>query len=513
MADDLIVSSGGGTRVAVDELFAEAALLGAASASCHDWEGRVRVALVELQHAGVGDGAGSWGRSGPAGSLAHARMLLRDAADHAERLRRALEESAERYGATERQVAMMWDLGLRLGAAHAGAVGLPLLAAGAIVGAVALAPAAAAAWAGDALGWWSLEAGARRVLADPAFVRLVRGAGESLDEGLLGLAGVPLPLALLLGARQGAPENAATLVGLASALGVLGNRAFVEGPVTVKPGRTDAAGAPAVVRVPPPAGVGELARRVPSPEHGDPQVRVERYDVDKERRFVVYIAGTVEWSPIAGPEPVDLTSDVHGVADDAEPNAIVDVPELSAGAERAARLALEQAGARPGDPVLPVGYSAGGIVATDLARADDVDVPFAVTFGAPSAAADTGHVPVLAVGHEGDVVLATGGAAHDAPGLVSVTRRPFDDPGGEKPFAAHSLAIYRETAARIDHSEAPQVLEFEERIRAFTTDSSGDRVPGERTEWIATREPAGERAPVGPSAVSPSPVSPSPGAR
>ena len=45
--------------------------------------------------------------------------------------------------------------------------------------------------------------------------------------------------------------------------------------------------------VAPPDGFGDLADRVPSPEDGGAQIRVERYGTAEDLRWIVYVGGTV----------------------------------------------------------------------------------------------------------------------------------------------------------------------------------------------------------------------------
>ncbi|MRG59025.1 hypothetical protein GE115_03955 [Agromyces sp. CFH 90414] len=475
MSDELTVTTGATTRVVLGDLWQEAARLGAAEAMCADWERR-RVDLErDLERDEViADGVGRWNVDGPTFALRQAGAALRSVHEDSVRLRSALDGAAVAYGDVERSLAAMWDLGTRLSGHLLGEQDTPMTRVGLATLGGLVVPLAIV---GAHTGWWDPEAAGKRILADPAFVELVRAAGGVIDEAVMLRLGVPLALALPIGRAIGTSENATLLVGIAAGLGILGNRALVETPVTVT-----RAPAPKPERMPPPAGVGELARRIPSPDPGEPQVLVERYEVDGERRFIVYIAGTESWSPVPGDAVIDLTSDVHGVADDSHLGGEGAEGSASA-AERAVRQALTAAGAQPGDAILPVGYSAGGIAAADLAASPDLAVPLAVTFGSPSSAVHTGEVALLSVEHLEDPVPATGGASHASPGLTTVGRVALGDAAKEDPFAAHALELYRETAAMMDGSEDPTILAFEERIRDFTGGETG-----ELTRWVATRE-------------------------
>lgn len=475
MGDELTISVGGGARIATDELFGEAATLGAVHRACEDWSVRARYLHDRVVHTGL-DGAPRAGGDGAAFPLAHARSLLGDAAVDAERLHRALVQSAERYGVAERSITGLWDLGVRFAAGVAGAT-FPLWVIPGVWLALGLKGAAAK-------GWWDPSRTAGALLADPAFIRLVRSSGGALDEAVLGRLGAPPALAVLLGRAVRAPENASWVLGAAAGMGLFGSRVLVDGPVAVRRGGVGSGG-----RVPAPAGIAELANRVPSGGGASPQIRVERYGTGASARWIVYVRGTIASSPVAGHEPWDTTSDVHGIADDAELNAFR-LGERSGGADRAVRQALAEAGARPGDPILTVGHSLGGIVAAQLASDSELNVVGVVNLGGPIASADLRDVPVLSLEHADDVIPALAGPGHPSSGLVTVSREAGT---GAEPgmMSAHGLDRYRETAALVDRAETPEVVAFGDLVREFT-----DGTTGERSDWRAerlSREPGARR--------------------
>ena len=95
---------------------------------------------------------------------------------------------------------------------------------------------------------------------------------------------------------------------------------------------------------------------------GGGRVRVvELVRGDGGSAWVVVVPGTQEWSPRAGANPFDLTSDVRALTGD--------VTVAAAGAAAALDLVRSRAGSRstPGDPVVLVGHSQGGILAAALA--------------------------------------------------------------------------------------------------------------------------------------------------
>jgi len=466
VADELIVSVGGGTRVAVDELFAEAAALGALHRACREWAQRSRELREWVGSAGIDVAPGAGGDT-PGYSLHHAWVLFDRAAVEAEGLHASLVGCAERYGHVEQVVTAMWDLGARYGASVLGLT-FPLWAAPAGLVGATLAGAAA-------VGLWSPERTIGALGSNPAVIRLVRSAGGAIDEAVLGRIGVPPALAVLLGRSMRASENASVMLGAAATFGLVGSTVLVDGPVTVRRASTSTA------RVPAPNGIAQLAARVPRPGAGGPQVRVERYGSPASPRWIVYIAGTVSGSASAGRQPWDLTSDLHAVAAGSalEP---VRPGARSGGAEEAVREALAAAGATAGDPVLSVGHSLGGITAAQLAGGATYNVVGAVNLGGPVASVDTGEVPVLSLEHEEDVIPALAGPPGSSPGLVTVRRSVLAGTEASGPLPAHGLEHYRATASLVDRSDAPALAAFGALVRDLTGGAQG-----ERTEWIAAR--------------------------
>ncbi|UOE43344.1 hypothetical protein [Agromyces larvae] len=511
MSDDLTITSGSASTVAVDDLLVEAAALGALAHAADEWRTQVRQIHGTLAALDLDAEPGAWGANAPVHDLAHAWYLLERAIDRAERLRAALVGAADTYGATEQRVRAMWDFGTRVGAWLIGGrlpmmLGpLGILGVGGVAGLLAL-----GARVRSAVDPNGTSGDLRRLLGSAGFIRVVRAAGGALDELLLGAAGVPLPLAMTLGDRVRTPENTAVLMGLAKAASAIGNRALVETPVGVRPAATTAAGAAASTPVAPPAGLGELGRRLPSPQDGDPQIAVERYDTAEGPRFIVYVAGTVDTGVVPGSQPLDLTNDVAAVAESAELAQVLGLGEDASAMSRAVREALSRAGASSTDPVLAVGYSAGGIVAGDLLGDGAWNVERAVNLGGPNSQADLGGKPMLSVEHSDDLVPALGGPEQSGAERLVVTRQAVD--GGEPVdgvLPGHDLARYRETLALLDASDAPEVVEFETYVREFTAGA-----PGVRTEWTAVRlDRAGAGGDIDDAAGRCVPVSPARGGR
>ena len=502
-ATGLVVSGGGTVAVAVDELFVAAAALGAVAPVVDGWLARAGVLRRGLDLLDVDERIAAIDAASPAWHTGVGCVRLEQSRDLALTMRSSLLDAAERYGVTERLVDGLWQLGAAVAAPWLG-LHAPVLVAGAIL-------AAGGQWAGSAIwraaGWGPTPLAAwldehRDLLSDPGFVRLVRLAADHADEAFSAALHLPVPGGL--GAVIGAPESASMVLAAAGLLGVVGNRVLVDGPVRVtrveaeaRGSRADRAGvdaAPAghpaeaaarqVDVVAPPAGIGDLADRVPSGDDA-PQIRIERYGTIDDPRWIVYVGGTADFGLVTGSEPADMTSNTHGVADDAELDRLRFTGAETAAGERAVRAALDEAGAAPGDPLLAVGYSGGGIVAAKLAADPELGAVGAVNLGGPVASAPTREgVGLLSLEHEEDLVPATGGAGHPSPDRVTVTRSVLDS---DREYAAavpaHELGRYRQTAALVDDSGEERLVEFRRLVDEVTGGTAGLR-----SDWVATRE-------------------------
>ena len=494
----LTLSGGGSTAVATDELFADASRLGAAEAVVSEWRERARVIKIGLLELDLSEpSAGRSDHSSPTWGFVNADVRLWEATEYAGQLREALIESAERYGAAEGFVEAIWRIaGGPLAVFLGGLAVLPsTVMTGGLLGGVFAAT--------KAMGWRTpLEtwlAGQKGLLSDPAFVRAVRTAADSADEFGEGALHLPAGFAVGVGSGIRAPEAASVLLGVAGLFGVtLGSRVLVEAPVRVTrvlPGHradqhagsrsTGGADSPALGGpVAAPAGIADLADRIPASDSGS-QIRVERYGEPDDPRWLVYIGGTVDFTLTAGTETNDMTSNVHGIADDSSLDALRIAGADSAAVERAVRLALAEAGAQPGDPLLPIGHSGGGIVAVALAADPDLNVTTALNLGGPVASETIRDgVTVLTLEHEEDLVPATGGWGHPSPNRLTVSRSVLEA-GVEYDEAvpAHLLVRYQETAALVDASEEPRLVAIREHVAAFTGGGTG-----EMSRWVATRE-------------------------
>lgn len=188
---------------------------------------------------------------------------------------------------------------------------------------------------------------------------------------------------------------------------------------------------------------------------GSGEVRIERWTgADGVTRRIVYIPGTRDWLNVSG-NPSDLHADVALMAGH--------LPDAAA----MVVAALEADGAERGEPVMLVGHSLGGIVATALAGnqciADRFTVKAVMTAGAP-----TGRIAlprsVNALHLEGtrDIVPGLDAAPNpDTPTRVTVHHDARDSElpqlagEGEDISSAHHLDTYTQTARLIDAGANP----------------------------------------------------------
>jgi hypothetical protein len=152
-------------------------------------------------------------------------------------------------------------------------------------------------------------------------------------------------------------------------------------------------------------------------------------------RYIVYIPGTQSWGPKPGANPLDLTSNLSAISKTGY-----------AGSERAVALAMNQAGIKPGDKVLLVGHSQGGMVAANLStRFVGSSV---LTFGAPlSSLNGNSSVQGLAVEHERDPVPKLDAQPNPIKANWVTVRQEIE---GNNPISQHEMKGYLATAKAID---------------------------------------------------------------
>jgi hypothetical protein len=175
---------------------------------------------------------------------------------------------------------------------------------------------------------------------------------------------------------------------------------------------------------------------------------------DRLRRVIVDVPGTKDWS-LAGdnPDVTSLVTNLRAIAGEVTTY------------EQGIVEALHRAGVQPGDDVLLVGHSEGGMVAVDaaqhLAATGEFHVSHVVTAGAPIGLVAGGvpsDVDVLAIENDGDVVPHLDDAPN--PDRLNITTVTVHHDHGTI-LANHSVsASYVPGAADIDANHDPSLLAY-----------------------------------------------------
>ncbi|MCU1437434.1 MAG: hypothetical protein JWP66_521 [Naasia sp.] len=433
MSDDLEVRGGGRITIADDELLA--ALTGCARIADRLDDAAARLARSD--------------------ALPEARRVAA-AADRLHLLAGALRFALDAYSAAEYAAGLLAARAAAILAYWAGRLS-PLLLLTATGPAVPLAAILAyAAYSGTDPVW--RRDVARALLTDPRIAGALRVGVDGVDDALRG--SLQLPAHLAQGLEHGVLGR-----GEAALLLLLGLRA-ADVVSTGRPAVSQVAAGPAR----PPSSLADLAARVPPTGGGAPQVRIERYATSTGTRFAVYLGGT---ATVKGTDPWDLGSDVAGMS------------SVPADSVVAATDAMRAAGIGPADPVVLVGYSQGGLIASRIAEGGGFRIDGVLALASPSPAS---AAPTLSLEHADDPVPALAGAAPPPPGTVIVRRTVYDDapPPRTGPLAAgHALETYRETAARADSSAEERIVA----ARSVLLDGLRGATGGTATLWRADRGP------------------------
>ncbi|HEY8317565.1 MAG TPA: hypothetical protein VIG76_01915 [Amnibacterium sp.] len=388
------------------------------------------------------------------------RILRPEADDAAHGLRTA----AERYGSAEQTIAGAQQAAWAQGAAAVGAVtrlGVTLAGPGFLVLTASATGALLGAAAAGTVARELLTTGRIDPQVDPAVLADLRLALSSSDDLIRGFELTERP-ADLVDDDPGSPHGTA-----ATADALAGVLPAPRTPIAVSPSVLPGA-------VQGPGSLAGLGSRTPEVDPGGTQLRLEQYPMPGGgSRWIVYVCGTITFSPESGPEPFDLRSDVTGVAGQRSDS------------ELALASAMRAAGVRPDDPVLLVGHSQGALDAVRLAQRGEFDVQGVVTLGGPTGQLELrGDVPELSVEHEEDPVPSLAGLpAAGAGGLHRLVVRRSLYGGGAPPgppilpFGAgaqpHALTAYRETLALADESPDPRLVAFVDGIRPFLAARDG----------------------------------------
>lgn len=209
--------------------------------------------------------------------------------------------------------------------------------------------------------------------------------------------------------------------------------------------------------------VGQVSRLADDPAEGGTIEVQTLTGAAGGRRHVVYLPGVDEWNaPGRGTDVRDLGAAVS-----------LSVGERTAYGAGVLE-ALHGAGVAPGEQVLLVGHSEGGMQAVQLAARDSpYDIARVVTLGSPTVPEDLPpDVEVLALEHEGDPVPLLDAGAAPSPQVVSVR---FDTGSSVPSFDNHHLTYYSAGAVAAEQSTDPRVQEAIAGLSPFLA-QPGDRV-------------------------------------
>jgi hypothetical protein len=179
------------------------------------------------------------------------------------------------------------------------------------------------------------------------------------------------------------------------------------------------------------------------------------------RSYIVDIPGTKVWNgPGPSPSINDLGTNLHGVGNEVTSY------------ERAVGEALDRAGVRPGEPVMLVGHSQGGIVAThaaaDFAASGRYTVTHVVTAGSPVGEVDVPpSVQVLSVENRHDIVPHLDSAAN--PDRANRTTVTVDQQTGTIGGNHDIGATYLPAARGVDASDDPSIRAYLDSAGGFLT--------------------------------------------
>lgn len=308
----------------------------------------------------------------------------------------------------------------------------------------------------------------RAVLNNSVTVELIRQAMMGTDEVAAGALKIPYSYSETAEALglAGVSTSALMSIVMANKVGL-----FAETPVSVSKTST-------VSTTSLPSGLADRIERLPDPKHNShgEQVRIDRYQVPGQPdRFDVYIAGTVDFSPVSKGEPFDLTSNFSGMAD------------LPAGSYRAVEQALREAGVARDNPIVFTGHSQGGLLAETLGHSGNYNTQGVLTIGAPPGnPATPATFPVIALEHTEDLVPVLPGRRTDLDTIVVRRSALADAPLPEDIFfPAHEKTEYAHTARLADQASSEILRDAITKINGISAGAG----TVESTTWLATRQP------------------------
>ena len=460
-SETIVVSGGGSVAVASDALFGDAQSLEAV----HDELRRAASALVSAD-AVVGErllrrADAPLSALDAEREMDHALGVVEAAARRAAAIGFVLRAAAHGYGVADEAAAriaqqLAASLGYSIGRLLplAAAVVMPALppVLAALLVAALVSPKQTGALPG-AVGAWLADN--NRLLTNPVTVALVRAGVMSVDDVIGGALGLPSSVVHALGDEGAGVTGLNTAAGVVAAFGARVGL-LVETPVATRVAGTHVGGTV-------PQGLAQRLDRIPQrvagadgPRGG--HVRIERYSTPGEPdAFAVYVTGTADFSPKAGREAFDLTSNVSGIA------------ELPAGSVRAVQDAMRQAGVTADSPVQFAGFSQGGLVAATLAASGDYNTRGLVAVGAPTGQLTLGEgYPAVLLEHTDDLVPALGGNRVEDHAVL-VQREAFADRATPEGVAvpSHDRDEYRRTAQLADAARSATLVETVDELDAF----------------------------------------------
>lgn len=210
------------------------------------------------------------------------------------------------------------------------------------------------------------------------------------------------------------------------------------------------------------------------------------------RAWIVEIPGVQNFLPNGGPNPFDLTSSLQLMSGHTSDVMV------------AVAAAMRDAGVPPGDPVMLVGHSLGGIGAMALASngsfASRYNIQAVVTAGSPVARFEpVGDVSVLSLENSGDIVWALDGAPNpDRAHWITVSHdlRLSDDPldraAAGSIVANHEPDSYVRTAGQFDATSGSTAAAWRSQNAAFLADDTAVSI---RTTYDIARGVEGATVP------------------
>ena len=446
MSGELVISGGGSYAVSTEEMLSNASKLQRAAEMSRDIAGAIqmvdeRLTRSQLETLGIPSGVAFAEED-----LRCAFTTLQILAFRADWLTGMVRVAAQTYGLGE---AFVEGVTRKVAAEAAALLGFLFPTELVIVGgAVAAVPvvagiAVAALITGhtpeDILASEQFSAALNELITDPVFVQTMRFAVMNVDEFAAGASGLPPGLVSALSAAGliGVSSSAGLIKGLGGVAGL-----FKETPVTLV-SKTPP------TRVEPAQSFEERVERIPQPTPDEPwQVRIETISTPgEEDRYDVYVSGTVKFDILNSAEPWDGSSNLSLAA------------SHDAASAAAVAAAMKEAGITSTSAVSFTGHSQGAAIAARLVESGEYNTVGLVTVGGNIGQTKLPpDIPVVIVEHTDDVVVAAGGLQGNNSAIV-VEREAYAGrtlPEGV-PVPAHQASEYRETARRMDQSDAPEL--------------------------------------------------------